>query len=75
MVKITVACWDSYGPLLREAAEKTDVELLLVTFHSLDRDVSSRDLLIDYIEGSDFTILYKSNQSYWDDIDKKIRKM
>ena len=75
MVKITVACWDSYGPLLREAAEKTDVELLLVTFHSLDRDVTSRDLLIEYIEGSDFTILYKSNQSYWDDIDKKIRKM
>ena len=68
MVRILVVCWDSYAPLLKEAAEKTDVELSLITFHPLDKDPAVRDRLIEELKKSDFAVLYKSNQSFWDDL-------
>ena len=72
-VRIFVVCWDSYAPLLKAAARETDIDLSLITFHPLDKDQAARDRVIDEIEAADLSIIYKSNQSYWADLDGRIK--
>lgn len=70
--KILFVCWDTYVPMLRKAAEITDTELFIVPFHSLESDPSAQDRVIDAMKDSELSVFYKSNQVYWDDLDRKI---
>ncbi|WP_400151509.1 cobaltochelatase subunit CobN [Candidatus Methanarcanum hacksteinii] len=71
--KILFVCWDTYVPMLRKAAEITDTELFIVPFHSLESDPSAQDRVIDAMKDSELSVFYKSNQAYWDDLDRKIK--
>jgi len=72
-IRILVVCWDSYAPLLKEAAEIADVDLSLITFHPLDKDPAVRDRVAEEVKKADFSIIYKSTQSFWPELDDKIK--
>ena len=72
--KILIVCWDSYPAMLRKAAEETGSDLIIIPFHRLENDPKVQDEVIDALKECDTALFYKSSQSFWDDLDKKIMK-
>ena len=71
--KILVTCWDSFVPMLKKAAEATDTDMDIVSFHSLETDPDANDRVVELLKECKLALFYKSNQGLWDDLDRKIR--
>ncbi len=72
--KVLIVCWDTFAPMLKKAAETTDTELVLFPFHTLDTDPKAVDRVIEAMKEADVSLFYKSTQSYWDELDRRIRQ-
>ncbi|WP_400226354.1 cobaltochelatase subunit CobN [Methanomethylophilus alvi] len=71
--KVLITCWDSFVPMLKKAAASTGTDLTIIPFHTLETDPGAADRVIEEMKGARLSVFYKSTQSLWDDLDRRIR--
>ena len=71
--KILIVCWDSYSPMLKKASEMTGTDVIVIPFHVLERHPEAQERVIEAMRDSDISLFYKSTQSFWNELDDKIR--
>lgn len=68
--KIVSVIWDTYGPMMREAARKASVDLFIVTHHEMKTDPEAISRLEGAVKDADIILYYKSNQDFWGQVDE-----
>ncbi|MDD3233189.1 MAG: cobaltochelatase subunit CobN [Candidatus Methanomethylophilus sp.] len=64
---VVIVCWDSYGPLLRQAAVGRPFDLTLFTHHQLETAPAAMNELEAAVGRADFILYYRSNKGFWDE--------
>ena len=72
--KILIVCWDSFSPMLKKAAETTGTDITVIPFHILEKRPEAQDKVIEALKESDIALFYKSTQSFWIELDDKIKR-
>lgn len=65
---VVIATWDTYAPMLRLAAARANLSVLIFTHHDLEGDHAALERLKTALPAAGLILFYRSNQGYWDEI-------
>jgi cobaltochelatase CobN len=74
-MKIASIMWNSYVPMLVRANESTGFELDIFSTRTLEENPAKLEEALQALERADLLLLYKTNDHFWEGIEKRLKEL
>jgi cobaltochelatase CobN len=75
MKKIASIMWNSYVPMLVKANESAGFELGVFSTRTLEENPAKLEEALQALERADLLLLYRTNDLFWEGIEKKLKEL
>jgi cobaltochelatase CobN len=75
MKKVTTIMWNSYVPMLAKANVRTGLDMKIFSARTLEENPAKIEEALKSFEKADLILLYRTNDLFWEGIEKKLKEL